>query len=104
MQEINRIVAALVFTYIIKNLHALYVREESQAVVLSELNQSSLCNLTYPQPYETVGSTSHEYEDPGKFQEEVKYEEIGPPITRPPKRKYTLTSCPAYAPSDVSRR
>ena len=66
-------------------------------MVLSEINQPSLPDPAHPQPYETVGTESHEYEDLGKFQEGDNYEQVGQP-SGPPKGNYDFTSCPAYAP------
>ena len=69
-------------------------------MALSEINQPSLSDPSHPQQYETVGTEGHEYEDLGKFQEGENYEQIGQPC--PPKGNYKLTSCPAYAQTDVS--
>ena len=75
---------------------------ELQTVVLSEVNQPSLPDPAHPQLYEAVGTESHEYEDLGKFQEAENYEQIGQPLGPPGKGNYDFTSCPAYAPTDVS--
>ena len=84
---------------------------ETQTVVMNEISRpsvpnsshrynSSLPDPTHPKLYETVGTESHEYEDLGKFQDES-YEQIGQP--RPPREDFDVTSCLAYAPTDVRR-